>query len=109
MDVMNPTYQEVERALDLDLAKLTLTMVWARQIGYTVEPTLVATFGLDSHIVTLHLSDGDTIARYRALPARRMWNHLRSIRQEGAESRPSTHLRNGCSWVVAELRLYRRV
>jgi hypothetical protein len=38
MDVMNPTYQEVERALDLDLAKLTLTMVWARQNGYTVEP-----------------------------------------------------------------------
>jgi hypothetical protein len=49
MDVMNPTYEEVERALDLDLAKLTLTMVWARQSGYIVEPKLVETFGLDSH------------------------------------------------------------
>ena len=27
MDVMNPTYEEVERALDLDLAKLTLTWI----------------------------------------------------------------------------------
>ena len=62
MDVMNPTYQEVERALDLDLAKLTLTMVWARQNGYTVEPKLIETFGLGSHIVSLHLSDGETIA-----------------------------------------------
>jgi hypothetical protein len=62
MDVMNPTYQEVERALDLDLAKLTLTMVWARQNGYTVEPKLIETFGLSSHIVSLHLSDGETVA-----------------------------------------------
>ena len=62
MDVMNPTYQEVERALDLDLAKLTLTMVWARQNGYIVEPKLIETFGLSSHIVSLHLSDGETIA-----------------------------------------------
>ena len=59
MDVMNPTYQEVERALDLDLAKLTQTMVWARQSGYIVEPKLIETFGLSSHIVSLHLSDGD--------------------------------------------------
>ena len=49
MDVMNPTYQEVERALDLDLTKLTLTMVWARQSGYIVEPKLIETFGLSSH------------------------------------------------------------
>jgi hypothetical protein len=62
MDVMSTTYEEVERALDVDLAKLTQTMVWARQSGYIVEPKLVATFGLNSHIVALHLSDGETIA-----------------------------------------------
>ena len=100
MDVMNPTYQEVERALDLDLAKLTLTMVWARQNGYTVEPKLIETFGLSSHIVSLHLSDGETDCRYRALPARRMRSHLRSITQEGAGSRPHlTHFwdRQSCA------------
>ena len=37
-------------------------MVWARQNGYTVEPKLIETFGLSSHIVSLHLSDGETIA-----------------------------------------------
>ena len=62
VDVVNPTYQEVERALDLDLAKLTQTMVWARQSGFIVEPKLIETFGLSSHIVALHLSDGETIA-----------------------------------------------
>jgi hypothetical protein len=63
MDVMSTTYEEVERALDLDLAKLTQTMVWARRSGYVVEPKLVETFGLkNSHIVALHLSDGETVA-----------------------------------------------
>ena len=62
MDVKSTTYEEVERALDLDLAKLTQTMMWARRNGYVVEPKLVATFGLNSHIVALHLSGGETVA-----------------------------------------------
>ena len=37
-------------------------MVWARQNGFIVEPKLIETFGLSSHIVALHLSDGETIA-----------------------------------------------
>ena len=59
---VNPTYDDVERALDLDLAKPTLRVVWARQSGYIVEPKLIETFGLSSHLVALHLSDGETIA-----------------------------------------------
>ena len=110
MDVMNPTYQEVERALDLDLTKLTLTMVWARQSGYIVEPKLIETFGLSSHIVSLHLSDGETITDIEPCLQGGCGIDFTIDNTGGRSARafPPT-IRKDIRGLVAELRLHRLV
>ena len=61
MDVMNPTFQDIKRALDLLYQTDTDDGVGATERLHR-RAKLVETFGLSSHIVSLHLSDGETVA-----------------------------------------------